>query len=160
MPHSLTLSMMAGLSLFAAAGGVYLGRSAVAEINPAYFSEPQTKFHADLVPNRSADWAQVQVGEYQQAALVTGLGEGCIGCRDYPVDYLPVHDPAVDGYQDGWAASTGFAAESDELPAEEAQDPERERIVRYASYPLTREEAAAEAAPSEDEAATEELPGL
>ena len=160
MAYSLTLPVIAGLSLIGAASGVFLGRSAVAEINPAYFREPQAKFHADLVPYRSPDWAQVQAGEFQQAALVTGWGDGCIGCRAYPVDYVPLHDPAVDGYQDGWSASgTEAATATEEVADEPAPDAEQERIVRYASYPVTSEEAA-EAPSDEAEAVTEELPGL
>lgn len=158
MPHSLTWPIVAGLSLVGAASGVYLGQSAVSEIDPAYFRQPEARFHADLVPNRSPDWAKVQVGEYQQAALVTGLGDGCIGCRAYPVDYIPVHDPAVDGYQDGWSASAPQSAPAvEEAPEEPAPDLEREQVVRYASYPITQpaDEAEAEAPAEEVYASTE-----
>ena len=41
MPATTTLPIMAGLSILGAALGVSLGRSAIAEINPAYFSEPE-----------------------------------------------------------------------------------------------------------------------
>jgi hypothetical protein len=150
MPATTTLPLMAGLSILAAAAGVNLGRSAIAEINPAYFTEPEESFHADLSAYRSPDWAQVQQAEYraaQQPVIVTDLGTGCVGCRDYPVEYYPQHDPAADGYQDGYAASAPQPAQVVivEVPAA-APDPARERIQRYASYPVSSDEAAAAAA--------------
>ena len=39
------------LAIAGSVGGVYLGRSAISEINPAYYDEPEPRFHADLVPN-------------------------------------------------------------------------------------------------------------
>jgi hypothetical protein len=150
MPASTTLPVLAGLSIVGAAFGVSLGRSAISEINPAYFDEPEDGFHADLVPYRSPDWAQVQADEYQaaQQQMVAGdLGSGCVGCRDYPVTYVPQHDPAVDGYQDGYAASAPQPAQIVivETPAA-APDPALERIRRYADYPVSRDEKPAQAA--------------
>jgi hypothetical protein len=142
MPASTTLPIMAGLAIVGAALGVGLGRSAIAEINPAYFNEAEDSFHADLVPYRSPDWAQVHQAEYraaQQPVLVTGLGTGCIGCRDYPVEYVPRHDPAVDGYSDGELLR---APEPTQVVYTEprASDPDRDRLQRYASYPVSSEE--------------------
>lgn len=164
MPVSTTLPVMAGLSILGAALGITLGKSAVAEINPVYFNEAEDEFHADLVPYRSPDWAQVHQAEYrsaQQPVIVGELGGGCIGCRVYPVEYVPVHDPAVD---------IGPHGEGELLRAPEptvvmasqttAPDPARERIQRYASYAVSSEErpaeavAVAEAAPEEPSAPT------
>lgn len=157
MPVSTTLPVMAGLSILGAALGITLGKSAVAEINPAYFNEAEDEFHADLVPYRSPDWAQVHQAEYraaQQPVIVGELGGGCIGCRDYPVEYVPVHDPAVD-----------YASEGELLRAPEptvvtvtratAPDPARERIQAYSSYPVSSEERPVEVAeaPAAEEAA-------
>ena len=147
MPATTTLPVLAGLSILGAALGINLGRSAISEINPAYFSDPDESFHSDLVPYRSPDWAQVQAAEYraaQQPVLVGDLGSGCIGCRDYPVEYVPRHDPAVDGYQDDYAASAPAPAQVVvvETPA---PDPARERIQAYASYPVSSDEKPAEA---------------
>jgi hypothetical protein len=162
MPVSTTLPIIAGLSILGASLGVTLGRSAVSEINPAYFSDPEDSFHSDLVPYRSPDWAQVQAAEYraaQQPVLVGDLGSGCIGCRDYPVEYAPRHDPAVDGYQDGYAASVPAAAPAQIYIVETAApDPDRERIQAYASYAVSSDEKPAEAAqvaeaPAQQEAA-------
>lgn len=142
MAHPMTLPALAGLSIVGMALGVHLGRSAVAEINPAYFTEPEVPFHADMVPGGAPDWAQVQVTEYQRTGLVEGLGNGCVGCRDYPIDYVPESDPAVDGandgYEDGWSASSGEAVQA--VMVEESEpDPDRERIERYSGYPITEE---------------------
>ena len=142
MPASTTLPVVAGLSILGAALGISLGKSAIAEINPAYFSDPEESFHSDLVPYRSPDWAQVHAAEYraaQQPVLVGDLGSGCIGCRDYPVEYAPVHDPAVDGYADGYAASVPPPAQVIvvETPA---PDSARERIQAYSTYPVSAEE--------------------
>jgi hypothetical protein len=149
MAATTTLPILAGLSILGAALGVNLGRSAVAEINPAYFSDPEDSFHSDLVPYRSPDWAQVQAAEYhaaQQPVLVGDLGSGCIGCRDYPVETVPQHDPAVDGYQDGYAASAPQPAQVIVVETPAAPDPARERIQAYASYPVSSDEKPAQVA--------------
>ncbi len=157
MPATTTLPIMAGLSILGAALGITLGKSAISEINPAYFSDPEDSFHSDLVPYRSPDWAQVQSAEYraaQQPVLVGDLGSGCIGCRDYPIEYVPRHDPAVDGYQDGYAAIAPQPARI-VIVETPAADPARERIQAYASYPVTADAQPAEAlaaAPEEEEA--------
>jgi hypothetical protein len=147
MAHPMTLPALAGLSIVGMALGVHLGRSAVAEINPAYFSDPEVPFHADMVPGGTPDWAQVQLSEYQKTGLVQGLGTGCIGCRDYPIDYVPEADPTIDGpsdgYEDGWSASSGEPVHA--VMVEEAEvDPAREQIERYSSYPLVEEAPAEE----------------
>jgi hypothetical protein len=146
MAHPMTLPAIAGLSIVGMALGVQLGRSAVAEINPAYFTEPEVPFHADMVPGAKPDWAQVQVTEYQTTGLVQGLGTGCIGCREYPIDYVPETDPAIDGaddgYEDGWSASSGEPMQA--VMVEEPElDPGRELVQRYSGYP-TVEDAPAE----------------
>ncbi|MGA9582119.1 MAG: hypothetical protein WBR13_09145 [Allosphingosinicella sp.] len=144
MPVSTTLPIMAGLSIMGAALGITLGKSAVAEINPAYFNEAGDDFHADLAPYRSPDWGQAHQAEYraaQQPVLIHDLGSGCVGCRTYPVAYVPRHDPAVDMPVEGELLRapepTNAAIAVEAAPA---PDPDRERIVRYASYPVSSEE--------------------
>jgi hypothetical protein len=143
----MTLPALAGLSIVGMALGVHLGRSAVAEINPAYFTEPEVPFHADMVPGGTPDWAQVQVTEYQKTGLVEGLGSGCIGCRDYPIDYVPETDPAieesVDGVEDGWSASSGEPIQA-ALVEDPAIQAGRERIERYSGYSSVQEPEAEE----------------
>jgi hypothetical protein len=159
MPVSTTLPIMAGLSILGAALGVTLGKSAIAEINPAYFNEAEDSFHADLVPYRSPDWAQVQQAEYraaQQPVVVGELGSGCVGCGNYPVEYVPRHDPAADGYEDGYGASAAQVVVV-ETPA--GPDPARERIQLYSSYPVSLDETSV-AAPEQAPAAPAEPTGL
>ena len=152
MPHPFALPAVGGLSILAAATGVWLGKSAVAEINPVYYDEAETRFHADLAPNRSPDWAQVQVTEYVQAGLAD-YGGYCLGCIDYPEEYAPAARREPEGVEDGWAASAEYFVEQEEVqPAviETARNPEWERVERYASYPVTAEDRAEDEA---DEAA-------
>ncbi|HYD36735.1 MAG TPA: hypothetical protein VEA60_03925 [Allosphingosinicella sp.] len=155
MPATTTLPIMAGLSILGVALGVNLGRSAISEINPAYFSEAEDSFHSDLVPYRSPDWAQVQASEYraaQQPVLVGDLGSGCIGCRDYPVEYVPRHEPAVDGYPDDHSANVPAAPAQIVIVETPASDPARERIQLYATYPVTAgEEPAAATDPATED---------
>lgn len=164
MPATTTLPIMAGLAILGAALGVNLGHSAVSEINPAYFSDPEDSFHSDLVPYRSPDWAQVQASEYraaQQPVLVGDLGSGCIGCRDYPVEYVPRHDYAVDGYDDGYAAMAPAAAPAQIVIVETpTPDPDRERIQAYSSYRVSTEEKPAEVVEAPAEVAEVEPTGL
>jgi hypothetical protein len=161
MPATTTLPVLAGLSILGAALGINLGRSAISEINPAYFNEPEESFHADLSPYRSPEWAQAEAARYQpaqQPVVVGELGSGCIGCRDYPVEYYPKHDPAVDGYQDGSAASAPQPAQVVIVETPAAPDPARDRIQLYSSYPVSSDErpvaaAQAVAAPAAEEPA-------
>lgn len=157
MPNALALSVVAALSVGGAALGLELGRSTIGEIDPAYFRDPEVSFHAGLAPNASRDWEQVQAQEYAQGEPAITQ---CIGCLagpppDYPVEYVPQHDPYVDTAVSRWPARDARGAEA---PAEivyvEVPAPERERIVRYASYPVTQEEAQAMAerdAPAADD---------
>lgn len=148
MPVSTTLPVMAAISILGAALGITLGKSAVAEINPAYFNEAEDDFHADLVPARGSDWAQVRQAEYraaQQPVLVGELGTGCVGCRDYPVAYVPKHDPAVDLYAEGELLRAPEPTVVT-VAAATAPDPDRERVQLYASYPVSSEERPVEVA--------------
>ncbi|HEU0100316.1 MAG TPA: hypothetical protein VFQ67_16275 [Allosphingosinicella sp.] len=158
MPVPTTLPIMAGLSILGAALGVTLGKSAISEINPLYFNEAEDEFHADLVPYRSPDWAQVHQAEYraaQQPVIVGELGGGCIGCRTYPVEYAPRHDPAVDRYAEGELLR---APEPTVVTVAQASapDPARERIQAYASYPVSSEERPTQVAEAPTEATAEE----
>jgi hypothetical protein len=155
MPVSTTLPIVAGLSILGAALGITLGHAAVAEINPAYFNEHEDEFHADLAAYRSPDSAQVQQAQYlgaQQPVVVGELGTGCVGCRDYPVAYVPRHDPAVDYYSEEEVLT---APEPTVVTASAAApDPAREQIQRYSSYPVSSDEKPAQtaAAPEEETA--------
>ena len=157
MAYPKTLPLIAGLSIVGAAGGVWLGRSAIAEIDPAYYSSPADRFHADQVPYRSPEWAQVQAADYQQQGLVEGLGTGCMGCGAQSGDIVYAA-PAVAGYGDAWTAGAAAQAEPVAPAAAPAPDPDLERVLRYASYAVSSEEAAraaAQAALAEEESEPE-----
>lgn len=148
MPNSAMLSTLAGLVLAGTATGVYLGKSAIAQIDPVYFSTPfsGSRFHGDLVPSSPSQDAPPTA---QVAGLFEGLGDGCVGCRTYPVEYAPVHDPSVD-----WPSLAPETLES-ELVEHETNSPERETIERYAYYQV---DAADEPRPILRQAAMEEDP--
>jgi hypothetical protein len=154
MVNPMTLPIVAGLSIAGAAFGVYLGNSAISEINPAYYGTPEPKFHADLAPYRSPDWAQVQVAE--ETAMAGGLGAGCVKCRAYPEEYVPVADSRPDGREDGYAASAPYALADPPPVEEEAADPEWERVATYASYPIRSDEEADDMTDAGDEGDIEE----
>jgi hypothetical protein len=154
MPVSTTLPVMAGLAILGVALGVGFGKSAVADINPAYFSKAEDSFHGDLVPNRGPDWAPVHQADYraaQQPVVFGDLGTGCVGCRDYPVEYVPRHDPAVDRYVEG--GTLPEPAQAAVAEAAPAPDPDRERIQRYASFPVSSDEKPVEVAEAPQEEA-------
>ena len=149
MSLRVTLPILAVLAAGGAGGGAWLGHSAIAEIDPAYFRDGEVSFHADKVPYRSPDWAQVQAHEYADASTIVGLGEGCFDCGAEPIQLLRAPPPT--GYEDSWEPE-GYAMEAE--PAvfvEEERDPELERVALYASYPVTRREAEAIAAAAEAE---------
>jgi hypothetical protein len=159
MPHIYTLPIAAGLTIAASATGIWLGNGAIREINPAYYSAPETRFHADLAPYRSPDQGQAPLA--QDASFAEGLGTGCINCRTYPEEYYPDPDSyyrtpfqaEADGEEDGWSASA--ETESPPTPEQAAANPEWERVQSYAAYRVSRDERpapAAEAAPAGEDA--------
>ena len=170
VPNTLTLSALGALSIAGAALGWQLGHASVAEINPAYFKERETTFHAALAANAPQGWDQVQRQEYSQGEVPI---TSCIGCvngplPDYPVAYVPGRDPYIETAAvtrwPGVARPDRVAPETQEQAAaaepEQAAkpDPARERIVRFGSYPVTQDEARAMADQKADAAAADEAP--
>lgn len=153
MPHTLTWPVIAGLAVVGAAAGVGLGRSAIAEVNPAYFQDRGgSNFFADMSPNQPrerADWAQVTAAEYQQAAAAlppAAPAGGCVGCATWPVAPRPATDPAIERQlKQAWREARAPAPQPAvryvetvvyEAPAE--PDPAQERIRRYSTFPVRR----------------------
>jgi hypothetical protein len=154
MPNTTLLAVAGGLSIAGAAVGVTLGRSTVAEINPAYLQDAEVPFYSGLVPGGRprADWAQVQAQEYQaQAQGQTPPPAGCVGCT-WPVDPTPREDPAIATYD-----RMQYAQYEPAPPRERAEAPVRimvveqpaerdwNRVTRYANYPVRRDEASIQA---------------
>ena len=146
MARKTTLPLLAGLSAVGAAAGLWLGGAAIGDIDPFYFSgSPETSFVSDRMP-QPPDWAQVQVGEYQQ--------EGLIEVPPQPVVGAIYASPAVASYGESWSDAAERQAEpvrvwsSRETPVRAAEpapaDPEWEQVRRYASYPLSEQEETAD----------------
>jgi hypothetical protein len=149
MGKSLTLPILGVLALAGAGLGFHLGNASISEIDPAYFSSPPTRFHADLSPNQSRSSA----GYVWKEEPMLALGSGCAGCGDYPEEYRPVHDPAVDGFNTGSAAREAPVelAVYEEQPRLEtaARDAALQRVERYSRYAVTADEQPAYASADE-----------
>jgi hypothetical protein len=162
MLKMMTVPTVAALTVAGVALGVHFGHAAIAEINPAYYSEPESRYFSDLSPYRSPGWAQ---SEPRQAVLdfSEGLGPGCIKCPDYPEEYVPQHDAAIDAYlNDGWQSP---AYEPVQYAVYEVADPvaeaDRAAVERYAAAPVSEdEEVATVAAPIEVGAVESEPLGM
>jgi hypothetical protein len=158
VPHSLVLPLIAGLSLAGAAVGVQLGHSAISEIDPTLFSEPEESFHAALTPYQSPNWAQVQQAEYAQPEVVAQpeVPPSCIGCVTWPIELgTPPSAAVAPAYR---AAGHERYAETETAPSvvvDDVSDATRERIARYSSYKVSSDDEPAEAAPPPADASTE-----
>jgi hypothetical protein len=95
MVHSMTWPIVGALAVTGVGAGVHLGHSAIAEINPIYYNEPATRFHADLSASRPSDSPTPM---RLSAPDPAELGTGCVGCRTYPEEYYPIHDASIDRY--------------------------------------------------------------
>ena len=151
MLKMMTVPTVAALTVAGVALGVHFGHAAIAEINPVYYSEPESRYFADLSPYRSPEWAQ---SEPRQAALdfSEGLGPGCVKCPAYPEEYVPQHDAAIDSRLNGSWQQTAY--EPVQYAVYEVSDPaaeaERAAVERYAMAPVSEdEEAETVAAPVE-----------
>ncbi len=135
----ITLAAFAVLAVAGTTGGVYLGRAAVAEINPLYFAEPETRFHADLVPYRPTEAAGYRAGDLTQANLDQALGRGCVNCLTYPEQVVLVHRGQADKYVPGGAEIAAVPIEPAAI--EQAPSPEFASVARYTNYPVVAEDA-------------------
>jgi hypothetical protein len=131
MANPFTITSMAVVSIAGAALGVYLGHGAVAEINPAYFSSPpEGRFFSDLVPGGYRVAASRTDGSWANDVNISGRPE-CFDCANFI---------------DEQVASAELPAEqTDPVYIEDAPGPDAYRpsvdIERYASFPVTEEEA-------------------
>ncbi|TFI60198.1 hypothetical protein E2493_00335 [Sphingomonas parva] len=176
-----TLATLACLSLVGTAGGVWLGGAAVGEIDPFFFSVPESSFVSDRMAYRSPDWTEVQIGEYEQEGLNAGIGQG-------PMPGAVYASPAVATYGESWASAAEDAAADRTAPATawrpreeparawtppeepvrvwrargqlpEDREAEWQQVERYASYRIADEPVAAEEPDPEPEiyAAAQEI---
>jgi hypothetical protein len=131
----LTASAVVGAGL-----GVELGRAAIGEINPLYFSAPPAeRFFADLTPNRYAATATDQPADFWANDLNSSGSRGCLECAGNLVDPLYAEGPSASALplEPAVAATPGVAAPTVVAGAAPAD------VVRYASYPVSQEEALA-----------------
>jgi hypothetical protein len=154
MAHPLTLPTIGVLALSGAALGLHLGREAISEINPIYFQEPATRFHADLSPYQSQSPASYAPRMDMGSPLE--LGAGCIGCRTYPEEYFPQRDPAVirviEGASEQQPELQLAVAEAEPDPELIQRQSDLERLQRYAAFAVSAEQEAPAAAPADGEA--------
>lgn len=152
MANLVTLPAVAAMAIAGTGLGLYLGKSAISEIDPVYFNSPlsASRFHADLVPSTGSFEAAPMP---QDASLAQGLGSGCVGCRTYPEEYFPIHDPAVDPYVQPYAqASIEPAADIIEDVDREIQAvARRAEVERYVHFRVAAEERPANLAQAEPE---------
>lgn len=142
MPNPITLSSMAGIVIAGAGLGLYLGQSAISEIDPLYFSNPISTFHADLVAS-PADLDRAPRFE-ERLALATDLGTVCVGCRPYEAEY-PEPDVPIDSYSNSYTSyrivpAEIVMAEAEEFVAEAPSREDLEAVERYAYYRVSEEE--------------------
>ena len=141
MPHAATISVFAALSVMSAGLGAHLGRDSVAQLKPVFFTErPETRFFTDYTPfpyrlgepdpvRADSDWANV--------FNVSGRPV----CVDCPDNFIEPSTPQAAADQAARSEDRGPAP----LPAEEAVLPNEtalpNEVARYATYPITSEEA-------------------
>ena len=139
MAHPVALPAMAALSIAGAAIGVQLGRSAIAEINPLYFSAPQQgRFFADLAPKSyrlgTSTWSD-STDHWFNELNVSGRG-ACLDCNRNFVELETVEATLPD-----WDEPSPPRDRAEADP----EDPDRglraSQIEVYASFPVTAEEA-------------------
>ncbi len=143
MAHKLTLPTLSLLALFGAGAGVHLGRSAIAEIDPFYFSRPASRFHADLTPfGSAASFSPAPTAG--EAALVAE--PGCYGCAPPVADPAPLFE-LVAGSEPSGEPLADLARPRPTEGAPPTEDLQRQedlaRVELYASYPVSSEDEAA-----------------
>lgn len=144
MPGPVSLSAVTALAVAGAGLGLYLGKTAIAEINPAYFdtSHSPASFHADLTANPPG-LEGVPLAQ-PAAATDAGLGSGCVRCPTYSAGYAPVTEVVVQTYSRPATTTRDpeiVLAEIDrEIALSLARREATENIERYAHFPVSAEE--------------------
>ena len=151
MTRPMMLGTIAMLSIAGSALGVYLGKGAIAEIDPVYFSSPPpSRFFADLTPaGYNPDTPdRAHPDDFWASELnVSGRPE-CFDCGNFV---------ATAALSEPWVYVSEPPEEMHEPVAIDAsvpvRPPARVQIERYAYFPVTIEEAR-EAAEREQEYAS------
>ncbi|HEX8400705.1 MAG TPA: hypothetical protein VF628_03285 [Allosphingosinicella sp.] len=149
-----TLPVYAALALTGIGGGIYLGKAAISEINPAYFNDSEPRFHSELVPQRPGDEAGYQAGQLSAANYEQAFGKGCIGCREYPEEMVLVHRGAAAKVEVEYSEIAPAPVQA--LAYEQAPSVEFASIERYTAYPVQAPVPAAQPEPPAPEAVAAE----
>ena len=155
MAYSLSLPMTAVLAIAGVGLGVHLGRESIAQINPSFYEgDTPTRFYASLVPSPpSFEVAGIKPPQHPDAIVLDDSGS-CASCG---IDGQAVYMADGAGYEPAMAEWSEPAPPpvipAAYRPGETPADPDLARIERYATYPITAEEAAPMAAEELDYAA-------
>ncbi len=149
MPNLITLSIGTAVAFSAAAGGVYMGRSAIAEIDPAYFT-PVEEFRAAYPAYASG------AGDYSSpytAGAQPGYEDGaewkCFNCSAYlrSEKGMPTAAPTAAYFEP--PSKVDAILDQIDRDIAEAEHRAMQTIERYAYYPLSAETGEGGEAPSE-----------
>ena len=141
MNKSSKLSSIGGLIVAGAALGLYLGSSAISEINPAYYSTPfaASSFHSDLVPNPGDRDSAQPLPELTE--VLTDVRATCVSCSLAPDEYALINYPSADIHGSYAAApAEAVVAEADEYVSQGLSPREARDIARYAHYRVSEDE--------------------
>jgi hypothetical protein len=141
MPQMASWATFGALSIAGALAGVQLGRGAIDEVDPFFFTPlPETRFFADLVPagydpsTAPAILASDADEVWANNVNVSGRPE-CLDCRNFVenIDFAPASESVSSLAEAETAYVPPPAARRDYMPRE---------VERYAYFPVTQEEAA------------------
>jgi hypothetical protein len=134
------LSSIGGVVVAGAALGLYLGSSAISEINPAYYSTPSaSSFHTDLVPNPGDRDSVPQLPEL--AAAETDSTPSCVSCGLSPDEYAVINYPSADSYGTPRTLPAEIVlAEADEYVSRGLSPSDARDIERYAHFRVSEDE--------------------
>lgn len=154
MAHSMTLPTIGAFAIGGVALGMHLGNISIAEINPIYFQESPTRFHADLASYQSPTSTGYNL---RPAAAPADLS--CVGCRTYPEEYFPRRDAMIDEILEERPAQRApvmlASAEAAEPAAPIERDPALDRVQRYSQFAVVAEEPQPASAPAAEESAVQ-----
>ena len=137
MAYPVTLSAVAALSIAGAAIGVELGRGTIADIDPLHFSEaPPERFFSELVPGgyRASESPSGHSEDFWAGNMnVSGRPE-CFDCE-------AVAEVRGYGFAPDDESQDGYVSEAALPEPGEYRNDEHADVTRYASFPVTQEEA-------------------
>jgi hypothetical protein len=137
MPSPLTLMTMAGVSIVGTLMGVHFGRDAIAEINPSFFApQPSSHFFADLAPAgyQLATTSTAQPEEFWANDINASGRAECFECERFPNEAVAASFSEETDSDDASLSASIPSAPPQQIAAAPAVD-------RYASFPVTSEEA-------------------